>query len=238
MQQSTITLTALIDALAKVGVKVSSPHQEMLAASTNDAPPPPPPSGAAVRVEVPASGPEAPISTTRTPPTAFNSTLMAALVTALQGMGIEVAAPSITSAAAPPANPALLSASIPEVPISAVPVATAVASTPSSSSTAPSSSSTKDKGKAPETPAAVSARDNVSGYVCNNCSHYNLVVSAKGTWYVITAGREVGVFSGWHNVQPLVSGVSSACYKKWPSEAAARAVFQEALDAKTVVVIQ
>jgi hypothetical protein len=40
-----------------------------------------------------------------------------------------------------------------------------------------------------------------------------------------------------HNVQPLVSGVAHACYKKYSSQAAAIDAFKEALAAGTVVVV-
>jgi hypothetical protein len=38
-----------------------------------------------------------------------------------------------------------------------------------------------------------------------------------------------------HAVQPLVSGVSGACFRRHPSQAAAEAAFAKALEANTVV---
>ncbi|KAJ3497296.1 hypothetical protein NLJ89_g10365 [Agrocybe chaxingu] len=76
-----------------------------------------------------------------------------------------------------------------------------------------------------------------SGFVCCNCNTYNLLKSAKDSWYAITAGREVGVRQGWHHVQPLVSGVPHASYKKYSSQEAATQAFNEAMEAGLVVVI-
>jgi hypothetical protein len=41
-----------------------------------------------------------------------------------------------------------------------------------------------------------------------------------------------------HNVQPLVTGVSGACYRRHPSKAAAKAAFEEAQRANGVVVFK
>ncbi|KAF8191758.1 hypothetical protein BJ912DRAFT_925171 [Pholiota molesta] len=77
----------------------------------------------------------------------------------------------------------------------------------------------------------------ITGFVCTSCHTYNTIRSARETYYCVIAGRAVGVFQGWHNVQPLVSGVGHACYKKYPSEADALAAFEEAQKAGYVVVL-
>jgi hypothetical protein len=40
------------------------------------------------------------------------------------------------------------------------------------------------------------ARD-VTGFMCAKCNAHNLVRPATDTWYVVTVGRQVGVFQGW-----------------------------------------
>jgi hypothetical protein len=93
-----------------------------------------------------------------------------------------------------------------------------------------------------------------SGFVCQHCQQYNFLRSAGETWYTVTAGRNVGVFRGWydtlgflvsthtnlscrHRVQSLVSGVPHASYRKYSSEAAATAAFEDAQSQGVVVVI-
>lgn len=99
-------------------------------------------------------------------------------------------------------------------------------------------------------PAPVRPDTAVTGFVCVSCNTHNLVRPAKESWYVVTIGRQVGVFQGmyvistaveeWiskidgnfrlrHHVQPLVSGASGACYRKYPSREEALAAFQDAL---------
>ncbi|KAG6839444.1 hypothetical protein C0991_002506 [Blastosporella zonata] len=48
------------------------------------------------------------------------------------------------------------------------------------------------------------------------------------SWYAGTVGRNIGVFQGWINVQPLVSGVSGGSCKKYKTYAAARTAFNKA----------
>ncbi|KAJ6499914.1 hypothetical protein C8R47DRAFT_268585 [Mycena vitilis] len=50
----------------------------------------------------------------------------------------------------------------------------------------------------------------------------------KRKWYVVTVGRDVGVFKTWIEVSPLVTGVSGALHQSFPSEEEAQAVFDEA----------
>lgn len=37
----------------------------------------------------------------------------------------------------------------------------------------------------------------ITGFVCAKCNAHNLIRSASETWYVVTVGRQVGVFQGW-----------------------------------------
>ncbi|KAF8688772.1 hypothetical protein AX14_003414 [Amanita brunnescens Koide BX004] len=60
------------------------------------------------------------------------------------------------------------------------------------------------------------------------------MIPAHGSWYMVSSGLAVGVFCGWHIVSPLIIGVSSACFKKYPSEAMATAAFEEAQAAGVV----
>ncbi|KAM6490382.1 hypothetical protein JOM56_014146 [Amanita muscaria] len=61
--------------------------------------------------------------------------------------------------------------------------------------------------------------------------------AAHETWYMVSTGHAVGVFRGWHIVKPLVVGVSGACFKKYPSKAAALAAFSEAQEANAVTIV-
>ncbi|KAF6747225.1 hypothetical protein DFP72DRAFT_1175067 [Ephemerocybe angulata] len=91
-------------------------------------------------------------------------------------------------------------------------------------------------GKEKENPA--STTDN-AGFVCarcgatlacTRCNTQTATRPSPGIWYCVTVGSEVGVFNGWHLVQPLVSGVSGACYKRHKSESDAHAAFDAALE--------
>ncbi|KAK0476288.1 hypothetical protein EDD18DRAFT_1366586 [Armillaria luteobubalina] len=59
-----------------------------------------------------------------------------------------------------------------------------------------------------------------------------------GPWYSIIKGRAVGVFRGWQNVTPLVTGVSRSCYLRHPTQAAAQAAFKEAIMSGSTEVLQ
>ncbi|KAG1789135.1 uncharacterized protein HD556DRAFT_1447199 [Suillus plorans] len=48
-------------------------------------------------------------------------------------------------------------------------------------------------------------------------------------WYVITVGRETGVFQGWHNIHTHVIGVPGACFGHYSSRAAADTAYMQAL---------
>ncbi|KAG6807392.1 hypothetical protein H0H92_007767 [Tricholoma furcatifolium] len=58
----------------------------------------------------------------------------------------------------------------------------------------------------------------------------NALLANPDAWYIVTVGREVGVFQGWMNVQPLILGVSGGGCKRYPSKAAALAAFEAAVD--------
>ncbi|KAG6825206.1 hypothetical protein H0H92_004408 [Tricholoma furcatifolium] len=58
----------------------------------------------------------------------------------------------------------------------------------------------------------------------------NALLANPDAWYIVTVGREVGVFQGWMTVQPLILGVSGGGCKRYPSQAAALAAFEAAVD--------
>ncbi|KAG1744509.1 hypothetical protein EDD22DRAFT_958634 [Suillus occidentalis] len=58
--------------------------------------------------------------------------------------------------------------------------------------------------------------------------------SASVRWYVVTVGRETGVFQGWHNVHSLVVGVPGACFGRYSSRASADESYAQALEDGTV----
>ncbi|KZS99508.1 uncharacterized protein LAESUDRAFT_718634 [Laetiporus sulphureus 93-53] len=47
-------------------------------------------------------------------------------------------------------------------------------------------------------------------------------------WYCISRGRAVGVFSGWPNTSPLVTGIPGAIFQRYPTFTAALMAFMEA----------
>ncbi|KAJ7783213.1 hypothetical protein B0H16DRAFT_1495958 [Mycena metata] len=47
----------------------------------------------------------------------------------------------------------------------------------------------------------------------------------KRKWYVVTVGRDVGVFQTWLEVSPLVTGVSGALHQSFPTEEEAHEIF-------------
>ncbi|KAG6914350.1 hypothetical protein DXG01_000901 [Tephrocybe rancida] len=80
---------------------------------------------------------------------------------------------------------------------------------------------------------------------CPNCCPHvggtntiagTLTSSAANAWYIVTVGRSVGVFRGWHNVRGLVSGVSKSHAQRFPTYEDAVAAFEEARAAGLVSV--
>ncbi|KAG1766012.1 hypothetical protein EV702DRAFT_1050802 [Suillus placidus] len=57
---------------------------------------------------------------------------------------------------------------------------------------------------------------------------------ASVCWYVVTIGRETGIFQGWHNVHSLVVGVPGACFGRYSSHASADESYVQALEDGTV----
>ncbi|KIK39712.1 hypothetical protein CY34DRAFT_14195 [Suillus luteus UH-Slu-Lm8-n1] len=53
--------------------------------------------------------------------------------------------------------------------------------------------------------------------------------SALVRWYIITVGRETGVFQGWHNVHSHVIGVPGACFGQYSSRASADEAYAQVL---------
>ncbi|KAG1720281.1 uncharacterized protein EDB91DRAFT_1088892 [Suillus paluster] len=58
--------------------------------------------------------------------------------------------------------------------------------------------------------------------------------SASARWYIITVGRETGVFQGWHNVHSHVISVPGACFGWYSSRASADEAYAQALQDGTV----
>ncbi|RXW21097.1 hypothetical protein EST38_g4769 [Candolleomyces aberdarensis] len=88
------------------------------------------------------------------------------------------------------------------------------------------------KGKVKVEPAYEPAE----GTLCRCCGVRTAALNSDDSWYAVTIGREVGVFQGWTNVQPLVSGVSGGAQKKYRTQQEAEQVFQQALDAGKVCI--
>ncbi|KAK0237355.1 hypothetical protein EDD85DRAFT_953354 [Armillaria nabsnona] len=62
-------------------------------------------------------------------------------------------------------------------------------------------------------------------------------IGPDGPWYAITKGRSIGVFHNWQNVSPLVTRVGRSCFSRYPTQAAALAMFNEAVSAGAVEVL-
>ncbi|KAK0466810.1 uncharacterized protein EV420DRAFT_1635851 [Desarmillaria tabescens] len=69
------------------------------------------------------------------------------------------------------------------------------------------------------------------------CAFNPAVGQSSEAWYVVTAGREVGIFSNWEVIQPLVSGIAHACHCKYKTCAEAEEAFQTALSQGKVCVL-
>ncbi|SJL12492.1 uncharacterized protein ARMOST_15919 [Armillaria ostoyae] len=63
------------------------------------------------------------------------------------------------------------------------------------------------------------------------------VSASDGSWYTVSKGLAVGVFRGWQNVSPLVTGVGRACYFRHSSQAAAQEAFNQAVATGAVEVL-
>lgn len=237
-----ITLVQLLEILQEMGILVSSPYDldaTALAPSSAQATAPSAPSPPAEPLPEPAPTPMPARAAPAPAPPRPNEAVFAGLLLALSQLGINNADAnhSASLSSVPPAGAASSSlASGSQGPTAAanfesrgVAVSVAPAPVPAVSPSA----RVADKGKGKET-AVFPKGETHSGFVCANCKMRNLR-SSKDSWYVVTASREVGVFRGWHNVLPLVSGVSGACHQKHPSEDAARMAFAEALAAGNVV---
>ncbi|KAK0227530.1 hypothetical protein IW262DRAFT_1454670 [Armillaria fumosa] len=68
-------------------------------------------------------------------------------------------------------------------------------------------------------------------------SSFQATVGPDGPWYAITKGRAVGVYRGWSNVTHLVTGIGRACYFRYPTQAAALAAFDEAVQVGVVEIL-
>ncbi|KAJ7924846.1 hypothetical protein B0H13DRAFT_1976335, partial [Mycena leptocephala] len=70
-----------------------------------------------------------------------------------------------------------------------------------------------------------------------SCRNFNRIM-AKRKWYVVTVGRQVGVFKTWIEVSPLVTGVSGALHQSFPSEEEAQEVFAQAQSTGHVKIVR
>ncbi|KAK0435012.1 hypothetical protein EV421DRAFT_1908901 [Armillaria borealis] len=76
------------------------------------------------------------------------------------------------------------------------------------------------------------------GFHCSNCGAFNPAIGQTGeTFYMVTVGRQVGVFTNWEIIQPLISGVRHACHKKYRTAAEAEETFETALTEGKVCVL-
>ncbi|PBK83239.1 hypothetical protein ARMGADRAFT_1038035 [Armillaria gallica] len=92
------------------------------------------------------------------------------------------------------AAPAVISAVVQRHPFTCVPL-----SQPMTMTTATGSSPVAGPSSHPAPPAQVH-----SDFHCSNCSTFNPSVRQSGeSWYVVTAGHEVGVFSNWHTISSI-----------------------------------
>ncbi|KAJ2911432.1 hypothetical protein MD484_g8981, partial [Candolleomyces efflorescens] len=250
-----VTLTQLLDMLREMGILVSSPYEQMLAeerassagpeledvAANPPSPPEDPPAPAPAVVAAPAPAPSPPpppaplaLSPVQQGPPRPNEAVFAGLLLALSQLGIN-----------PNGDPAAPASSSTPTASTSAPVNGGRSAAPELGGdgdgdvevvVAPPLPEPAGKGKGKElAPPPAPEGETLTGFVCASCKTHNLVRPAKDTWYVVTVGKEVGVFRGWHNVQPLVTGVSGACYKKYTSEDGARIAFAEALAAGNVV---
>ncbi|KAF6753837.1 hypothetical protein DFP72DRAFT_848771 [Ephemerocybe angulata] len=217
---NSITLAQLINSLRALGINVSSGSAQQDASS-----------------QATASSSTASTTSSGSASAAPSALTLEALMTALSTLGLEVAGPTSPAAASPTTTTTTTSAT-PTIDTAASFVLTG--GTPRIS---PLSGGTRPvippQGSEAEAPRATTDLNTgvISGFVCASCNTHNLLRPARETWYVITVGRQVGVFQGWHIVQPLVSAVSGACYRKYPSREEALAAFNEALAMGNVQII-
>ncbi|KAK0494244.1 hypothetical protein EDD18DRAFT_1355585 [Armillaria luteobubalina] len=66
---------------------------------------------------------------------------------------------------------------------------------------------------------------------------FQATVRPDGPWYAITKGHAVRVYRGWTNITHLVTGIGKACYFRYPTQAAALAAFNEAVQAGAVEIL-
>ncbi|KAJ2921040.1 hypothetical protein H1R20_g16053, partial [Candolleomyces eurysporus] len=110
-------------------------------------------------------------------------------------------------------------------------------SLPSLLAPAPEASPDQSVAPAPAGPSTPSQDPLDDLAVCLQCGQpqSNMALAAPiaadhSDWYVVTKGLQVGVFTDWATVQPLVDKVSGATHKKYKTADEAYAVFQAALN--------
>ncbi|KAF5309696.1 hypothetical protein D9611_014706 [Ephemerocybe angulata] len=205
---NSITLAQLINSLRALGINVSSGSAQQDASS-----------------QATASSSTASTTSSGSASAAPSALTLEALMTALSTLGLEVAGPTSPAAASPTTTTTTTTSATPTIDTAASFRGTRPVIPP--------------QGSEAEAPRATTDLNTgvISGFVCASCNTHNLLRPARETWYVITVGRQVGVFQGWHIVQPLVSAVSGACYRKYPSREEALAAFNEALAMGNVQII-
>ncbi|KAJ7579433.1 hypothetical protein C8J56DRAFT_1059028 [Mycena floridula] len=83
----------------------------------------------------------------------------------------------------------------------------------------------------------LTAPENPHFMTCPKCNHRFPPPPPKEPWYVVTVGRQVGVFNDWNIVAPHVVGVRGAIFKRYDTKASADAAFLVALQGGNVHVV-
>ncbi|KAJ7593011.1 hypothetical protein C8J56DRAFT_1045448 [Mycena floridula] len=86
--------------------------------------------------------------------------------------------------------------------------------------------------------ASADAADDTPHFLtCPNCQHRFPPPPPRKNWYVITRGRQVGIFTDWNVAASHVVGVKGAVFKRYGTRAEAEAAFNAALASCFVQVI-
>ncbi|KAJ7593288.1 hypothetical protein C8J56DRAFT_1045752 [Mycena floridula] len=79
--------------------------------------------------------------------------------------------------------------------------------------------------------------ENLHFLTCPNCNHRFPPPPLRESWYVVTVGRQVGVFNDWNVTARHVVGVSGAVFKRYSTKATADAAFLAALQNGGILVV-
>ncbi|KAK0453022.1 uncharacterized protein EV420DRAFT_1482013 [Desarmillaria tabescens] len=131
------------------------------------------------------------------------------------------------------------------IPVNAIPTLTAVPEKAPAAATPPAPASTPSSAPAvPNVPSTVPQSTTNQGPSSTPVAGPSIpsatatTTGPDGPWYTVSKGRAVGVFKGWANVTPLVTGVGRSCYFRHPTQAAAQAAFNEAVVGGSVEVLR